>query len=277
MTAVVPHSDNGYGWGMDDSSRLRAEVDKRAAKRAATPRAPIGQVVADLARRQGVNPALLDMTRPENRERADQLLAAKEVELRRERIERQAEILATRLPVIYRNARLPDEPWTDAVLAWLVEFRTARAAGNPLPGLVLMGPKGTGKTWTAAALTRILLTEDSIPVTFCTTQEFIDSVKPSHDGLDMDMIQFESTPVLALDDFGAERETDFGVDRLMKLAQARAANGLPNIITTNLFGEDIWKRYDERLVDRLFGGTRLVYVTGESRRRVPFSPATPRS
>jgi len=258
---------------MDDSARLRAEVERRASKRAATPRAPISQVVANLAARHGgVDPATIDMTNPANRQRADQLLAAKEAELHRERIERQAEILASRLPAIYRNARIPDEPWADAVLAWLAEFRKARATGAVPPGLVLMGPKGTGKTWTAAAIARILLTEDSIPVTFSTAQEFVDSVKPSHDGLDMDMLQFELAPVLVLDDFGAERETDFQGDRLMKLSQSRAANGRPNIITTNLFGENIWARYDERVVDRLFGGTRLVYVTGKSRRNVPFDP-----
>jgi len=270
MTAVVPHSDNGYGWGMDDSARLRAEVEKRAAKRAATPRAPIAEVVAGLARKQGVDPRLLDMTNPANRERADRLLADKEAQLQRDRIERQAEILASRLPAIYRTAHIPDAPWADAVLQWLADFRAARAAGMVPPGLVLMGPKGTGKTWTAAALTRILLSEDAIPVTFCTVQEFIDSVKPSHDGLDMDMVQFELAPLLTLDDFGAERLMDFGLDRLMKLAQSRAANGRPNIITTNLNGQAIRDRYDDRIVDRLFGGMRLVYITGESRRNVPF-------
>jgi len=270
MTSVVPHSDNGYGWGMDDSARLRAEVERRAARRAAASRAPIAQVVADLARRQGVDPTLLDMTKPDNRRRADQLLAAKEAELQRERVERQAEILASRLPSIYRNAHIPDEPWADAVLAWLVEFREARADGAVPPGLVLMGPKGTGKTWTAAALTRILLTEDSIPVTFATVQEFVDSVKPSHDGLDMDMVQFELAPLLVLDDFGMERQTEFSHDRLMKLSQSRSHNGRPTIVTTNLLGENIRARYDERIVDRLFGGMRLVYITGGSRRNVPF-------
>lgn len=270
MTAVVPHSDNGYGWSMDDSARLRAEVDRRAAKRAATPRAPIQEVVANLARRQGVNPALLDMSNPANRDRADRLLADMETQLQRERVERQAEILAARLPSIYRNARIPDAPWADDVLAWLRDFRAARAAGDVPPGLVLMGPKGTGKTWTAAALARILLSEDSIPVTFATVQEFIDSVKPSHDGLDMDMVQFELAPLLVLDDFGAERLMDFGLDRMMKLAQSRSANGRPCIITTNLQGPQIRGRYDDRIVDRLFGGTRLVYVVGESRRNVPF-------
>lgn len=255
---------------MDDSARLRAEVARRADKRAATSRAPISQVVADMARRQGVNPALLDMTNPDNRARADQLLADKEAQLVKERLDRQAEILVSRLPAEYQNARLPAEPWVKDVLAWLHHYRQARETGAPPQTLTLMGPVGTGKTWTAAALARILLVEDSVPVTFVTTQQLIDAVKPAHSGLDVDMVQFELAPLLVLDDFGAERLTEWAVDQLYRLAHHRSHNGRPCIITTNLDGPDIRKRYNERLIERLFGGSALVRVTGTSRRQLPF-------
>lgn len=267
---LVPHSDNGYGWSMDDSARLRAEIERRAAKRATPPRAPIDQVVADFARRQGVDPALLDMSKAENRQRADQLLADKEAQLHRDRLDRQAEILVSRLPAEYQNARFPDEPWVLDVLEWLRAYRAARETGDVPPTLTLMGPVGTGKTWTAAALARILLTEDSVPVTFITTQQMIDAVKPATGGLDVDMMQFELAPVLVLDDFGAERLTEWAIDQLYRLAHHRSHNGRPCIITTNLDGPDIRKRYNERLIERLFGGSKLVRITGDSRRRLPF-------
>lgn len=272
MNGLVPHSDNGYGWSMDDSARLRAEVERRAAARAsAARRDAISNTVAQLARRHGgVDPRLLDMSKPANRARADQLLADKEAQLQRDRLQRQADILVSRLPAEYQNARMPDEPWVDDVLLWLRNFRQARETGAVPQTLTLMGPVGTGKTWTAAALARILLTEDSIPVTFVTTQQMIDAVKPAHGGLDVDMLQFELAPVLVLDDFGAERLTEWAVDQLYRLAHHRSHNGRPCIITTNLDGKDIRKRYNERLIERLFGGSVLVHITGASRRRLPF-------
>jgi DNA replication protein DnaC len=255
---------------MDDSARLRAEVERRAAKHAVTPRAPIAEVVADMARRQGVDPALLDMSNPENRERGDQLLADKEAQLRRAHRERQAEILVSRLPAEYQHARFPNEPWVKDVLGWLHRYREARKTGRAPATLTLMGPVGTGKTWTAAALARILLLEDSVPVTFLTTQQLIDAVKPANGGLDVDMMQFELAPVLVLDDFGGERLTEWAADQLHRLSHSRSHNGRPCIITTNLDGQGIRKRYNERLIERLFGGSELVRITGPSRRQLPF-------
>lgn len=256
---------------MSDSERLRSEVERRAALRAtAARRAAVEHTVTDMARRQGVNPRLLDMSKAENRERADQLLADKERQLHADRLQRQADILVSRLPAEYQNARIPDEAWAIDVVRWLRDYREARAAGTVPATLTLMGSVGTGKTWVAAALARILLVEDSVPVAFVTAQQLIDAVKPAHNGLDVDMAQFELSPVLVLDDFGAERLTEWAEDQLYRLAHHRSHNGRPCIITTNLDGATIRKRYNDRLIERLFGGSKLVHITGASRRVLPF-------
>lgn len=266
MTAVVPHSENGYGWSMDDSQRLRGEVERRAAARAqAARKAALQRTVADMARRQGV-----DMSRFNDAERADQLLEEAERAAHQERLDRQAEILLSRLPHQYRNAILPRTDWALKALEWLAEYRAARRSGSLAPSLVIMGPTGTGKTWTAAALARTILTEDTIPTTFVTCQDMIDAVKPAQGGLDVDMAQFELAPLLVLDDFGAERRTEWAADQLHRLAHTRSHNGRPIIVTTNLTGDEIRKQYNPRTVERLFGGAKLVVIVGGSRRTIPF-------
>ena len=267
--SVVSHGSNGYGWSMDDSARLNAQVGQAARKRlAAESKAALERTVKQMAARQGVD--LSGMHGPEFAARADRLLAEAEENSHRERIARQADILLSRLPAEYRDATLPAEPWAAEAEAWLSEYRAARKAGRTPPSLVIMGPVGTGKTWTAAALARSVLVEDTVPVTFLTAQQLIDAVKPAQGGLDVDMQQFEITPLLVLDDLGNERLTEWAADQLHRLAHARSHNGRPMIITTNFSGAEIKARYSMRIVERLFGGARLVTIAGNSRRTMPF-------
>jgi DNA replication protein DnaC len=264
VTTVVPHSPNGYGWDMDHSQRLRDEVARRAARDETRRKADLTAVVRTIAARHGVDVAKFD-----DPEHADRLLAAKDREARQERLARQADILLSRLPSQYRAAVLPQTEWAKDALRWLTEFRLATRRGQVAPSLLIMGPVGTGKTWTACALARLLLVEDTLPCTVVTVQDMIDSVKPAQGGLDVDMLQYETTPLLVLDDLGAERLTEWAGDQLQRLAHTRSHNGRPIIVTTNLSGAEIRARYTPRLIERLFGGARLVTIDGDSRRNIP--------
>lgn len=253
----------GDDWRMEDSERLRDEVARRADGEAARPR-PNADNVTDLvlamARKHGVNPAKL-------RPATDAEMAAKERELHRERIERQAEILVRRLPVQYRNADMPRIPGGELAMRWLIDYRRGNRGG-----LVILGPTGTGKTWIAAATARLLLVEDTVPVTFTTVADFLEALRPSArvPGVDPDMMQYALAPVLVLDDLGMEKLTEWGEEQLHRLAHERNANNRPTIVTSNLYGPEIRARYDERTVERLFAGSRLITLDGETRRPLPF-------
>lgn len=249
---------------MDNSERLRSEVARRA-ERDAVRAQPIANNVTDLvlrmAAKHGVSPANL-------RPATDAEMDAKEREIHRERIERQAEILVSRLPSQYQRAELPRTDFGAVAMAWLKRYRAGERGG-----LVILGPTGTGKTWVAAALARLLLVEDTIPVTFITVPDFLEALRPSSrvPGVDPDMMQYALAPVLALDDLGAEGPLSaWGEEQLLRLAHERNHNGRPTIVTSNMTGPEIRERYNDRIVERLFAGSTLISLSGKSLRPMPF-------
>jgi DNA replication protein DnaC len=289
MTSLETHMQDGYGWCMDDSARLRAEVERRAELRVPR-RVPVQDVIRTMATneatRRGIDPAEF-FNRINDPARGDQLLAEAEQRIHRERLARQADILLRRLPHQYRDADFPHTEFGREARAWLEEYRawqrsrsgntpppSARRAAGALPdaprSLVILGETGTGKTWTACAIARALLVEDTIPVTLVTVAEMLAELRPAVGGLDVDMAQFALAPVLILDDLGMERPTEWVAEQLYRLAHERSHNGRPTIITSNLTGAQIKERYDVRTVQRLFGGARLIQIAGESRREMPF-------
>jgi DNA replication protein DnaC len=169
-----------------------------------------------------------------------------------------ARVLVARLPEVYREA----VPRHADTTAWLEGYRK----GNR-HGFVILGHHGSGKTWEAMALARALLVEDRIPVQTATAPELLELLRPGGSG---DIGQFKVAPVLVIDDLGAEKVTDWVDEQLYTIAGFRASRNLPMIITSNLEPDQIKKRYDARLVQRLFGGATLLDIKGKSIRPLPF-------
>lgn len=265
MTTVESPGRGGYGWSMDDSARLREEVARRAAKARPAERAPILDIINRMAARHGVNLSKLN-----DPEYADQLLAEAERNSHRERLARQADILLGRLPSKYRNADLPRADFGRQAKTWLDGYRDARTRGVPWRNLAILGETGTGKTWVSCAIARALLLEDTIPVTVVTVADMLAALRPAAGGLDVDLLHFSAAPVLVMDDLGSERLTEWGAEQLYRLADERCRNDRPTIVTANMTGEQIKATYDRRTVERLFGGAMLIQLTGETRRPMPF-------
>ena len=132
-------------------------------------------------------------------------------------------------------------------------------------GLILYGRPGTGKTFAAACVANELMAR-RVPV--LVTSIIRMTTGAFGDGLNELLGRMNSARLLVLDDFGAERNTDFKAEQIFSVIDARYAANKPMIITTNLTdfkGETDVRR--QRVYDRIFEVCKPVKLDGESRRR----------
>lgn len=136
-------------------------------------------------------------------------------------------------------------------------------------GLLFWGSVGTGKSYTAAAIANELLGQmQSVIMT-----SFIKLLDEMRD-FDRDdgeyMAKLNRAKLLIIDDFGAERGTDFSLEKVYGIIDSRYRTGKPVILTTNLeisqmkSCDDI--RYN-RIYDRIFEMCYPVKVNGLSWRK----------
>ena len=135
-------------------------------------------------------------------------------------------------------------------------------AQNPQGWLVIHGKNGNGKTHLAAAMAN-RLRQRNIAVMFLNVADLLDYLRnafaPRHE-YDDSSLSFEerfdaikNAPVLILDDFGAESETQWANEKLYQILNHRTDLGLPTVVTTNLQLMDIEARLRSRLGNQLLG------------------------
>jgi len=268
MIELDTPGDRGYGWDMSDSRRLNDRVNDVIRKRAAIERAAeakrvnrasIENVVLAMAQRHGVDASKL-------RPATDAEMAAADERADLEWRTRKTEIQLGRMPLAYRGAQVPRTPSGAIAMSWLLGYRR----GDVKP-LAILGPTGTGKTYTAMALARLLLTEDHVPVTIITAADLMAALRPSSvsEHADLDLMAYAVAPVMVLDDLGAERMSEWTEEQLYRLADERSRNARPTIVTSNMTGEQLRERYGSRVIGRLFGGAALIKLDGADRRALP--------
>ena len=128
---------------------------------------------------------------------------------------------------------------------------------DPTQWKLLTGPAGVGKTHLAvAAASEREKSGDT--VFFSTVPDLLDHLRsayaPDNPMIPEDLLEaIKTSDLLVLDDFGAERSTDFAEDKLFQVINYRYEERLPTIITTSLdFGkiEASRPRIASRLADR---------------------------
>lgn len=133
-------------------------------------------------------------------------------------------------------------------------------------GILFWGDVGTGKSYAAACIANELLSK-SVSVVMTSFVKIL----PQLQGFDVDeseyMAQINVAKLLIIDDLGAERSTDYALEKVYNVIDSRYRTGKPLILTTNLSLKDMQQTQDiryQRIYDRIFEMCHPVRVTGGS-------------
>lgn len=132
-------------------------------------------------------------------------------------------------------------------------------------GLIFYGSPGTGKTFAASCIANALMAQ-RVPVLVTSIVRL--TANMFGDDLAELLNQMNTARLLVLDDFGAERNTEFKAEQIFTVIDSRYAAKKPMIITTNLM--DFKTETDvrrKRVYDRIFEVCTPIKMDGESKRR----------
>ena len=138
-------------------------------------------------------------------------------------------------------------------------------------GAYLWGRPGTGKTHAAACAVR-MYSDRGERARIVTAKRLLDDVRDGYGGGEnrRALERAARVPLLALDDLGMERATDWAVETLSALIDERVAAGLPTIVTSNYKVGDLaalWGGMEgARCASRLVGACERIEVAGPDRR-----------
>lgn len=136
-------------------------------------------------------------------------------------------------------------------------------------GLLFFGGVGTGKTFAAACIANYLL-DRMVPVVMTSFVKLLDSMQSFKDDDEKMISKLNRAKLLIIDDLGAERSTDFALEKVYNIIDSRYRARMPVILTTNLDINEMKNAVDirySRIYDRIFEVCYPMQFAGPSWRK----------
>lgn len=132
------------------------------------------------------------------------------------------------------------------------------------PSLLIAGPTGTGKTYAAYAVLRVMGVDRWQAVTYA---DLAAELRPSGRDPEAAYERYAKTHLLFLDDLGAAKGSEWVEEMTYRLINRRYEQRLPSIFTTNVPLAQLRSVLGERVASRLVEMCTVVALTGADRRR----------
>ena len=154
---------------------------------------------------------------------------------------------------------------TAAMQNYVQHFAEFRKQGK---GLLLFGDVGTGKTFLAACAANALI-DRGVPCLVTNFARIANTLQGMFEGRQEYLDSMNNFPLLVIDDLSTERQTEYMLEIVYNVIDARYRAKLPLIVTTNLTREELMNPADiryKRIFSRLFEMCTPIEVTGKDRR-----------
>lgn len=132
-------------------------------------------------------------------------------------------------------------------------------------GIMLCGSCGTGKTHLLKALAIRWVSYHCRPM-FRSLSSIFDTLRANFEDIENQMAKFKMCDLLMIDDFGAEKRSEFSEDKLTQILDYRIYNRKKTFMSSNLLEQDILNKYHPRVFDRLKSLMLIVHLNGDSYR-----------
>lgn len=140
-------------------------------------------------------------------------------------------------------------------------------------GLLIYGGVGTGKTYISCSIANAIIEKYLYECKVINFSQILNDLQKGGFSLDRNeyISDLTSKTLLVLDDFGIERNTEYALEQIYNVINARYQKQKPTIITTNIDYQDMTKEQTDLMMARIY--SRIIEmsvplkIVGEDRRK----------